>query len=276
MNRRDPSAGPVYPWHSRTTMFRSLPAWRHASASRSAIGSPERGQTGRRRTASAAACRRCCRRRWIHAVPVPVAPGGAGDQGVGQPLCPVEGVLPAHRLAQARRRAQGHDGQGDHAGHAPRRPDYTAAAQMGPGPGRSPSRRIQNRRWLPCRRPSMMSDRSACCPSSARPHASPAPSTGPRAGSVSELPRGAGATTATSSTTNPRRTSGSGRSEDTGDEPSTADANPPSSPDNGTFTADILAERQGRARMGLGAPEFEMNPLSFCLRIRTAGKSRRF
>ena len=32
----------------------------------------------------------------------------------------VERVLPAHPLVQARRRAQGHDGQGHHAGHAPR------------------------------------------------------------------------------------------------------------------------------------------------------------
>ena len=35
----------------------------------------------------------------------------AGPSGA-QPPCPVEGVLPAHRLAQARRRAQGHDGAG--------------------------------------------------------------------------------------------------------------------------------------------------------------------
>ena len=33
----------------------------------------------------------------------------------------------------------------------------------------SPSRRTPNRRWLPCRRPLMMSARSACSPSSARP-----------------------------------------------------------------------------------------------------------
>ena len=53
-----------------------------------------------------------------------------------------------------------------------------------------------------------------------------APSTRHPAGSVSEPPKGAGATTATSSTTNPRRTSGSGRSEKTGNESSTGDANP--------------------------------------------------
>ena len=47
-----------------------------------------------------------------------------------QPPCPVEAVLPAHRLVQARRRAQGHDGQGDDAGHAQGRPDHTAAAKM--------------------------------------------------------------------------------------------------------------------------------------------------
>ena len=44
--------------------------------------------------------------------------------------------------------------------------------------------------------------------------------------SVSEPPKGAGATTATSCTTSPRRTSGSGRSEKTGDESSIADTNP--------------------------------------------------
>ena len=40
-------------------------------------------------------------------------------------------VLPAYRLAQARRRPQGHDGPRHHARHAPRRRDRPAAAQRG-------------------------------------------------------------------------------------------------------------------------------------------------
>ena len=60
---------------------------------------------------------------------------------------------------------------------------------------------------------------------SSRTRASPAPSTRHPAGSVSEPPKGAGATTATSSTT-PKKDIWSGRSEKTGNESSTGDANP--------------------------------------------------
>ena len=54
-----------------------------------------------------------------------------------EPPCPVEGVLPARRLVQARRRAQGHDGAGDHAGHAQGRPDHPAAAEVAAEPARA-------------------------------------------------------------------------------------------------------------------------------------------
>ena len=47
------------------------------------------------------------------------------------------GVLPAHRLAQARRRPQGHDGPGHHARHAPRRRDRPAAAERAAQPAAS-------------------------------------------------------------------------------------------------------------------------------------------
>ena len=50
--------------------------------------------------------------------------------------------------------------------------------------------------------------------------ATPAPSTGPRDGPMSEPPRAAGATTGTGSSTSPERTSGCGRSEETGNKPS--------------------------------------------------------
>ena len=46
----------------------------------------------------------------------------------GQPPRPVPVVLPPHRLAQGRRRTDGHDGPCDDAGHAPRRAHLTAAA----------------------------------------------------------------------------------------------------------------------------------------------------
>ena len=55
---------------------------------------------------------------------------------------------------------------------------------------------------------------------SSRPRATPAPSTGLRAGSMSEPPRAAAATTATSCSTSRARTSGSGPSEKIGNEPS--------------------------------------------------------
>ena len=57
----------------------------------------------------------------------------------------VEGVLPAHRLAQARRRAQGHDGQSDHAGHAQGRPDRAAAAEGAAGPAKAHRLRTRHR-----------------------------------------------------------------------------------------------------------------------------------
>ena len=44
------------------------------------------------------------------------------------------GVLPAHRLVQARRRPQGHDGPGGHAGHAQRRPHHPATPEVEEGP----------------------------------------------------------------------------------------------------------------------------------------------
>ena len=49
----------------------------------------------------------------------------------------VERVLPAHRLVQARRRPQGHDDQGHHAQHAPRRRDRPAAAEGAAGSPRA-------------------------------------------------------------------------------------------------------------------------------------------
>lgn len=57
---------------------------------------------------------------------------------------------------------------------------------------------------------------------SSRGPVTPAPSTGPPGGSMSEPPRGGGAMIWTGTTTNPERTSGCGRSEETGDEPSIA------------------------------------------------------
>ena len=51
-----------------------------------------------------------------------------------EPLRPVESVLPAHRLVQARRRAQGHDGARHHAGHAQGRADRLATAGGGATP----------------------------------------------------------------------------------------------------------------------------------------------
>ena len=63
---------------------------------------------------------------------------------------------------------------------------------------------------------------------SSRPRATPAPSTGLRAGSMSEPPRAAGATTATSCSTSRARTSGSGPSEQIGNEPSIGRINLPS------------------------------------------------
>ena len=54
-----------------------------------------------------------------------------------EPPYAVEGVLPAHRLVQARRRPQGHDGQGHHAGHAQGRPDRPAGAAGTAEPARA-------------------------------------------------------------------------------------------------------------------------------------------
>ena len=76
-----------------------------------------------------------------------------------EPPYAVEGVLPAHRLVQARRRPQGHDGQGRHAGHAQGRPDRPAGAAgtAEPArPGRSSSglSRTPKRRCSRPRRPS--------------------------------------------------------------------------------------------------------------------------
>ena len=56
---------------------------------------------------------------------------------IAGPPCPVAGVLPARRLAQARRRAQGHDGPGHHAGHAQGWPDHPAAAEVAAEPARA-------------------------------------------------------------------------------------------------------------------------------------------
>ena len=57
------------------------------------------------------------------------------------PPCPVEGVLPARRLVQARRRAQGHDGPRHHAGHAQGWPDRPAAAEVAAEP--APAHRLR-------------------------------------------------------------------------------------------------------------------------------------
>ena len=62
-----------------------------------------------------------------------------------EPPRPVEGVLPAHPLAQARWRAQGHDGQGDHAGHAQGRPDRAAGAEVAAEPAKADRLRTGNR-----------------------------------------------------------------------------------------------------------------------------------
>ena len=80
-------------------------------------------------------------------------------------------ALPAHPLVQARRRAQGHDGQGHHAGHAPRRCDRPAARPRDgrAGPGRSSSGRTPSRRCSRPRQPSTRSVRSTCAPSCAAP-----------------------------------------------------------------------------------------------------------
>ena len=59
-----------------------------------------------------------------------------------------------------------------------------------------------------------------------RRRATPVPSTGPPAGSLSESRRDAGATTGTINMTNQKRTSGSGPSEKTGSESSTAESSP--------------------------------------------------
>ena len=68
-----------------------------------------------------------------------------------EPPYAVEGVLPAHRLVQARRRPQGHDGQGRHAGHAQGLPDRPAGAAgtAEPAPGRSSSGRTPKRPLFP-------------------------------------------------------------------------------------------------------------------------------
>ena len=270
-------------------------------------------------------------------------------RSAAQPPSPVEGVLPAHRLAQARRRAQGHDGPGHHAGHAQGRRDRPAAAKWrqgrprpivfgpetepplfpaptsldqvrpldlrsvvrGTGEGRlwnefvaryhylgyktlvgaqmryavhdrdgwpvamlgfstaawklaprdnfigwTPQLReknlplvVDNPRFLilpwikipnlgshilalirppPARGLDRALQTPPPCSSrpSSRPRASPARSIGPRAGSMSVPPRGAGATTATSSTTSRARTSGSARSEKIGNAPSIVKSHP--------------------------------------------------
>ena len=54
-----------------------------------------------------------------------------------QPPSPVEGVLPAHRLVQARRRTQGHDGACHHARHAQGRPHRPAAPEVEAEPART-------------------------------------------------------------------------------------------------------------------------------------------
>ena len=62
-----------------------------------------------------------------------------------QPPYAVEGVLPAHRLGQARRRAEGHDGQGHHAGHAQGQPDHTAGADPAAEPAKADRLRAGHR-----------------------------------------------------------------------------------------------------------------------------------
>ena len=58
---------------------------------------------------------------------------------------PVDRVLPAHRMAQARRRPQGHDGPRHHARHAPRWPHRAAAAQVATGPAEAHRLRTRHR-----------------------------------------------------------------------------------------------------------------------------------
>ena len=83
----------------------------------------------------------------------------------------VQRVLPAHRLVQARRRPQGHDGQGHHAGHAPRRPHRRCRrpGDGSTGPSPSSSDRTPNRRCSRPRQPSTRSARWTCAPSCAAP-----------------------------------------------------------------------------------------------------------
>ena len=57
----------------------------------------------------------------------------------------VQGVLPAHRLAQARRRPQGHDGEGRHARHAPGRTHRPAGADRQAGPAQADRLRAPDR-----------------------------------------------------------------------------------------------------------------------------------
>ena len=90
-----------------------------------------------------------------------------------EPLRPVESVLPAfHRLVQARRRAQGHDG----ARHQLAMHKDGLIVLPPPKWGRNPGAndlRVMTRRWNRRPRPSMRCARSACEPcSGARPKAS--------------------------------------------------------------------------------------------------------
>ena len=70
-------------------------------------------------------------------------PGPAG----AQPPRAVQGVLPAHRLVQGRRRAQEHDGPRGDAGHAQGRAHRTTPAEVAPEPAR-PDRLRSRRRAL--------------------------------------------------------------------------------------------------------------------------------
>ena len=75
-----------------------------------------------------------CRRKRTAAVEETKAVRRAGKDTLSLQAEVAAGVLPAHRLVQARRWAQGHDGQSDDAGHAPRRPDRAADAEMATEP----------------------------------------------------------------------------------------------------------------------------------------------
>lgn len=88
---------------------------------------------------------------------------------------------------------------------------------------------------------------------SSRHRASPAPSTGPPAGPMSEPRRDAGATTATSSTTSQKRTSGSAPCNGIGSEPSiakippAAERSPLSLPNQDPKMTGSEASRSGRS-----------------------------